>query len=79
MAEWISIIVAVAFMVAIPIAIVRVMCGGLQQGRGQPGQSSGSIIGSSMIEMDRLLRPSSEHVVQAEDDMKLHEDDIGGE
>lgn len=78
MAETISIIVAVAIMIAIPIGIVRGLSGGVQQKPQQSG-SGGGFIGSAMLEMDRLVRPSNGHIVQAEEEMKRHEDGIGGE
>lgn len=77
MAETISVIVAVAFMIAVPIALVRGMSG--WGGGGQKERSGGSFIGSAMLEMDRLIRPSSGHIVEAQEEMQHHEDDIGGE
>ena len=73
MGEWLSMSAAIAFLIGFPCMLLRGICD-MRHDR-----SSGSFIASSMIEMDRLIRPSSEYVVQAEDDMRQHEDDIGGE
>lgn len=77
MAETLSVIVAIAFIVAVPIAIVRGLIGGVQGL--QQDRSSGSFVASSMLEMDRFIRPSTGHIVEAQEDMKRHEDGISGE
>lgn len=73
MGEWLSIVAAIAFMIGFPVMLVR----GIRDMKHD--RSTGSFIASSMIEMDRLIRPSSEYVVQAEDETQQHEDGIGGE
>jgi hypothetical protein len=77
MAETISIIVAVVIMIAGPIAMLRAISSGLH-GMQEP-RSSGSFIASAMLEMDRFIRPSTGHIVEAQDEMKHHQDGIGGE
>jgi hypothetical protein len=77
MFQVLAIVVVLATFVILPIVMVR----GLIQMRRAPG-GSGSIssgVAGMMTEVDRLVRPSVEHVFEVKESAVLHEDDIGGE
>jgi hypothetical protein len=79
MAQILSFMLVAALTVGFFAGIVHLILASVQQGRSDKGSASGSIIASSMLEMDRFIRPSTGHIVQAEEEMKHHQDDIGGE
>lgn len=74
---------AVAFIV-VPIAMVWGMVDfvrgkkrGGDERRG--GGSISSAVGGAMLELDRVVRPSVEHTIEAEHQTPKREDDSGGE
>ena len=76
MFQILAIVVVLVTFIVLPIVMVR----GLIQMRRAPG-GSGSIsssVAGMMTEVDRLVRPSVEHVVEVKERAKLHEDDVGG-
>ena len=77
MFQVLAIVVVLAAFIILPIAMVR----GLIQMRRERG-GSGSIssgVAGMMTEVDRLVRPSVEHVFEVKESAKLHEDDVGGQ
>jgi hypothetical protein len=75
-----EILAALAFL-AILFILPVVMVRGLIQiyrDKDRSGTFTSAIAGS-MSEIDRVVRPSVEHVVEAKQSVSSHEDDIGGE
>jgi hypothetical protein len=74
-------ILAIVFVLATFIILPIVMVRGLIQMRRAPG-GSGSIssgVAGMMSEVDRLVRPSVEHVFEVKESAELQEDDVGGQ
>jgi hypothetical protein len=67
-----------AILVTLPVAMVR----GLVQfyrDKNRSGTFFSSAIAGSMSEIDRVTRPSVQHVVEVQQSVAIHKDDIGGE
>jgi hypothetical protein len=67
------IVVAIGF----PILMIR---GVIQMWRDKDRAGSfSSAVAGALSEVDRVVRPSVEHVLEAKNAVKKHEDDIGGD
>ena len=77
MLEMLLIVAVLATTVVVPIIMVR---GLIQRYRDKDrtGTISSGIAGM-MTELDRVVRPSVQHVVEVKESVASHEDDIGGE
>jgi hypothetical protein len=77
MFQVLAIIVVLASFIILPIAMVR---GLIQMRRDRSGSGTISIgVAGMMTEVDRLVRPSVEHVFEVKESAELQEDDVGGE
>ena len=65
------------FLIALPVFMVRDLLG-MYKKNDRGGSASGGVAGM-MAEIDRAVRPSSQHIVEAQKSRILEEDDIGGE
>lgn len=72
--DLIMIVVLILFLLLMPLILVRCVKD-LYAHKGSTG--SGGIIGM-MVEMDRIVNPSSEHVTEAKE-VETQEDEIGGD
>lgn len=72
--DLIMIVVLILFLLLMPLILVRCVKD-LYARKGSTG--SGGIIGM-MVEMDRIVNPSSEHVTEAKE-VETQEDEIGGD
>jgi hypothetical protein len=76
MFQVLAIIVVLASFIILPIAMVR---GLIQMRRDRSGSGTISIgVAGMMTEVDRLVRPSVEHVFEVKESAELQEDDVGG-
>lgn len=66
-----------ATLILLPIWMVRDVILGRRERRGGGSVSSG--IAGMMTEIDRVVRPSVQHVIEGEDLAAEEDDDIGGE
>jgi hypothetical protein len=74
-------ILAVVALLAIAVVLPVVMVRGLIQmyrDRDRTGTISSGIAGM-MTELNSLVRPSAQHIVEAKESVAFHKDDIGGE
>ncbi len=74
-------ILTVVALLAIAVLLAMVMVRGLirmYRDRDHTGTISSGIAGM-MTELDRVVRPSVQHVVEVKESVASHEDDIGGE
>jgi hypothetical protein len=77
MFQVLAIIVVLASFIILPIAMVR---GLIQMRRDRSGSGTiSSGVAGMMTEVDRLVRPSVEHVFEVKESAELQEDDVGGE
>ena len=77
MVELLVVLGLIVFAVGLPVLMVR----GVRQmwrDRGRTGSFSSGVAGA-LSELDRVVRPSVEHTLEAKNAVKKHEDDIGGE
>ncbi|QDT98229.1 hypothetical protein [Gimesia aquarii] len=74
--DLIMIVVLVLFLLLIPLILVRCVKD-LYDHEGSTGAGSGGIVGM-MVEMDRIVNPSSEHVTEAKE-VETQEEEIGGD
>lgn len=73
---------AVLMFVVAPIWLVCLLAFGKHRQRSdRPGGGGGisNFVGGSMLELDRFVRPSVEHTIEAEHPVLKREDDKGGE
>jgi hypothetical protein len=66
---------------AVIVVLPVVMVGGLirmYRDKNRSGAFSSALI-ESMTEIDRVVRPSVQYVVEAKQSAELHEDEIGGQ
>jgi inner membrane protein involved in colicin E2 resistance len=76
MFQVLAIIVVLASFIILPIAMVR---GLIQMRRDRSGSGTiSSGVAGMMTEVDRLVRPSVEHVFEVKESAELQEDDVGG-
>jgi hypothetical protein len=70
-------VATLAILVVLPVFMVR----GLIQMYRDKGRSStfSSALAGSMMEIDLVVRPSVEHVIEAKHSVESHEEDTGGE
>jgi hypothetical protein len=76
-----ALIIAAVFVIGVPAMIIFSIVDHLR-GRGseRKGGSASAGIGAAMIELDRLMaRPSAEHIVEAQNQTLMREDDQGGD
>jgi inner membrane protein involved in colicin E2 resistance len=66
-----------SILVILPVVMVRGLIQ-MYRDKNRSGTFSSTIAGS-MSEIDRVVRPSVQHVVEAKQSVEIHEDDIGGE
>jgi hypothetical protein len=77
MFETLAIVAVIAVAVFMPAFMVR---GVITMYRDKDRTSTiSSGIAAAMTEVDRLVRPSTQHVIEVKDSVESHEDDIGGE
>jgi hypothetical protein len=77
MFQILAIVVVLATFIVLPIVMVRGLIQ-MRRDRGGSGAISSGVAGM-MTEVDRLVRPSVEQVLEVKESAKLHEDDVGGE
>ncbi len=77
MLEMLLIVAVLATAVVVPIIMVRGLIQ-MYHGKDRTGAISSGIAGM-MTELDRVVRPSVQHVVEVKESVASHEDDIGGE
>lgn len=79
--EILLLVVAIAITLALPIALVWSMVDHVRNShkRERRGGGGGAGLGGAMQELDRLTRPSVEHVVEAQNQTLRREDDQGGD
>lgn len=70
------IVVLILFLLLMPLILVRCVKD-LYDDKGSTGAGSGGIVGM-MVEMDRIVNPSSEHVTEAKE-VERQEEEIGGD
>jgi hypothetical protein len=68
---------ALAIMVVLPVAMIRGLVQ-MYRDKERSGTFSSAIAGS-MTELDRVVRPSVQYVIETKEAGELHQDDIGGE
>ena len=71
-----TIVAFVAAAVALPVVMVRGVIQ-MYRDKGRSGTFSSAVAGS-MTEIDRVVRPSVQHVIETKESIELHEDDISG-
>ena len=77
MLEMLLIVAVLATTVVVPIIMVRGLIQ-MYHDKDRTGTISSGIAGM-MTELDRVVRPSVQHVVEVKESVASHEDDIGGE
>jgi hypothetical protein len=77
MFQILAIVAVIASFIILPIVMVRGLIQ-MRRDRGGSGSISSGVAGM-MSEVDRLVRPSVEHVYEVKESAELHEDDVGGE
>ena len=77
MLEMLLIVAVLAATVVVPIIMVRGLIQ-MYRDKDRTGTISSGIAGM-MTELDRVVRPSVQHVVEVKESVASHEDDIGGE
>ncbi len=77
MLEMLLIVAVLATTVVVPIIMVRGLIQ-MYRDKDRTGTISCGIAGM-MTELDRVVRPSVQHVVEVKESVASHEDDIGGE
>jgi hypothetical protein len=77
MLEMLLIVAVLATTVVVPIIMVRGLIQ-MYRDKDRTGTISSGIAGM-MTELDRVVRPSVQHVVEVKESVASHEDDIGGE
>jgi hypothetical protein len=77
MFQIVAIVVVLAAFIILPIVMVRGLIQ-MRRAEGGSGSISGGVAGM-MTEVDRLVRPSVEQVLQVKESAELREDDAGGE
>ncbi len=78
MLEILTVVALLAIAVLLAVAMVRALIR-MYRDRGRPGGTISSGIAGMMTELDSVVRPSVQHVVEAKESVASHEDDIGGE
>jgi hypothetical protein len=76
------IIMAVLTFVVMPIALVWTFVDGMRRkssDRPRGGGGISNIVGGAMLELDRFVRPSVEHTIEAEHQTLKRDDDTGGD
>jgi hypothetical protein len=68
---------ALAIMVVLPVAMIRGLVQ-MYRDKERSGTFSSAIAGS-MTELDRVVRPSVQYVIETKEAGELHQDDIGGD
>jgi hypothetical protein len=77
MFQILAIVVVVASFIILPIVMVR---GLIQMRRDRSGSGTiSSGVAGMMTEVDRLVRPSVEHVFEVKESAEMQEDDVGGQ
>jgi hypothetical protein len=75
-------VLAIAFLVLIPIVLVGSLVNHLR-GKGSDRRGGGGVsagVGAALAELDRVLaRPSIEHLVETENPTLKHDEDKGGQ
>lgn len=73
--------VAILILVAVPVAMIWTIVDHVRNShkRERRGTGGGGALGGAMLELDRLIRPSSEHTIEAQNQVLRREDDQGGE
>ena len=77
MLEMLLIVAVLATTVVVPIVMVRGLIQ-MHRDKDRTGTIS-SGIAAGMTELDRVVRPSVQHVVEVKESAESQEDDIGGE
>jgi hypothetical protein len=75
--EVLAIIVALTILVGVPAFMIWGVVDHVRNGRKRERRSTGGGIGGVLVELDRLVRPSVEHTVEAETRVLRREDDDG--
>jgi hypothetical protein len=76
MLQILSAVVFLALIVVLPVVMVRGLIQ-MYRDKERSGTFSSAIAGC-MGELDRVIRPSAEYVIETKESGELHEDDIGG-
>jgi hypothetical protein len=77
MFETLAIVAVLAVAVLLPVFMVSGLIG-IYRDKDRTGTISSGIAGA-MTELDRMIRPSVQHVDEVKQSAKLHDEDIGGE
>ncbi len=73
-----TVVALLAIAVLLPVVMVRALIR-MYRDRDRPGGTISSGIAGMMTELDRVVRPSVQHVVEAKESVVSQKDDIGGE
>jgi hypothetical protein len=76
MLQILAAVASLAVIVVLPVVMLRGLIA-IYRDKERSGTFS-SAIGGSMAELDRVVRPSAQYVIETKESGKLHEDDIGG-
>jgi hypothetical protein len=77
MLQILGVVAFLAVIVALPVVMLRGLIA-MYRDKNRSGTFSSAIAGS-MAEIDRVVRPSVQHVVETKQSVETHEDDIGGQ
>jgi hypothetical protein len=72
-----GVVAFLAFMAVLPVVMVRGLIQ-MYRDKNRSGTFTSAIAGS-ITEIDRLVRPSVQHVIEAKQSIEAHEDAIGGQ
>ena len=77
MQVFLAISLFVAVVILLPIAMVRGLVE-IYRDKNRSGGISGAV-GGMMTELDRVVRPSAQHVIEVKESARSKEDDIGSD